>query len=609
MSGFAGIVRLEPSLEGDEADRATIARMAEAIAFRGPDAQQQWRQNGASFAFSLLTTGPAPQAASQPVTLDGNTWLIGDVRCDGRDDLIATLEQHGVLVSRSASSEELVLHFFSRFGADALPRLHGDFSFVIWQVRQRRLQAFRDLTGPRPFFYSLHDGVLLFSNTLQALLSSPNLPRDRDESFLADFLLGNPNFDPAATVWRSVRRLPAGHLLEFSKNALQIRRIAHAPVEEILVLKSEEEYVEEFRRLLNQAVRDQLPDNETTIMLSGGLDSTSIAACAVALRKSNSAGQELKLYSISTDNRPLVDDPEADLAAFAAGFLGVPCQIVHSGEDLPYAGWEDSHDEFPEPVLDPYSKLYLDYYRLVSKNTRVVLTGNGGDEFLRVQGLPYLKYLRQRQGSFAAVMVLGGFLVNQRKLPSLGAGIRSGVLRLFGKKLPSPTYPPWLNRNYEDKFDLRARWSSMNAVPQSPHPFNPKAYAVANDLFVAPLLEFFDATWTCCALEPRNPFLDRRLTRFLLRIPIIPWAMEKHLLRRSQAGILPEKIRQRPKTPLLFDALLVHASSGRWKPSTVLPHDAYVERAVDVTILNKYLSATLDESLYLHLRPVSLARW
>jgi len=72
---------------------------------------------------------------------------------------------------------------------------------------------------------------------------------------------------------------------------------------------------------------------------------------------------------------------------------------------------------------------------------------------------------------------------------------------------------------------------------------------------------------------------------------------------------LPEKIRQRPKTPLLFDALLVHASSGRWKPSTVLPHDAYVERAVDVTILNKYLSATLDESLYLHLRPVSLARW
>jgi len=86
MSGFAGIVRLEPSLESDEADRATIARMAEAIAFRGPDAQQQWRQNGASFAFSLLTTGPAPQAASQPVTLDGNTWLIGDVRCDGRDD-------------------------------------------------------------------------------------------------------------------------------------------------------------------------------------------------------------------------------------------------------------------------------------------------------------------------------------------------------------------------------------------------------------------------------------------------------------------------------------------------------------------------------------------
>ena len=145
MSGFAGIVRLEPSRESAEEDRAAIGRMAAAIAFRGPDALQETHRPGASFAFSLLTTGPAPQAPAQPVTLDGETWLLGDVRCDGRDALIAKLAQHGVSVSPSATSEELVLHFYATFGETSFSDLDGDFSFVLWKPKERRLIAFRDV--------------------------------------------------------------------------------------------------------------------------------------------------------------------------------------------------------------------------------------------------------------------------------------------------------------------------------------------------------------------------------------------------------------------------------------------------------------------------------
>lgn len=87
MSGFAGIVRIEPGAESAEADGSAIELMANAIAFRGPDSLQQTRQQGASFAFSLLKTGPAPQECNQPCTLDGETWFLGDARCDGRDEL------------------------------------------------------------------------------------------------------------------------------------------------------------------------------------------------------------------------------------------------------------------------------------------------------------------------------------------------------------------------------------------------------------------------------------------------------------------------------------------------------------------------------------------
>jgi asparagine synthetase B (glutamine-hydrolysing) len=139
VSGFAGIVRLEPDPESVERDRETIAHMARAIAFRGPDALQQTLQPGASFAFSLLKTGPAPQEPSQPCTLHGETWFLGDVRCDGREELKQKLVQHGVELPASPSSEQLVLQYFAKFGEAGLPDLNGDLSFILWNARERKL--------------------------------------------------------------------------------------------------------------------------------------------------------------------------------------------------------------------------------------------------------------------------------------------------------------------------------------------------------------------------------------------------------------------------------------------------------------------------------------
>ena len=211
MSGFAGIIRLESGVESAEVDRRAIEQMARAIAFRGPDALQQTLQPGASFAFSLLTTGPAPQESSQPCTLDGETWFLGDARCDGREELRRQLEQLGQQIAENATSEQFVLHAFSKFGAAGLPELHGDFSFAFWNPRERKIIAYRDLTGQRPFFYSNHNDVLIFSNTMQAVLSVSSVSRELDEEFIADFLLGDPYHNPNRAVYRDIRRLPPGH--------------------------------------------------------------------------------------------------------------------------------------------------------------------------------------------------------------------------------------------------------------------------------------------------------------------------------------------------------------------------------------------------------------
>ena len=87
MSGYAGIVRTVGTGDATADDARRIEEMAAAIGFRGPDASQVWHHPDVHFCFSLLKTGPAPQAASQPCSFDGRVWLLGDVRLDGRDEV------------------------------------------------------------------------------------------------------------------------------------------------------------------------------------------------------------------------------------------------------------------------------------------------------------------------------------------------------------------------------------------------------------------------------------------------------------------------------------------------------------------------------------------
>lgn len=148
MSGFAGIVRAD----GGTPDIRLVERMAESLAFRGPDAKQVWTRPGAGFCFTLLRTGPSAQATEQPCSLDEKVWLLGDVRLDGREELRQRLEQCGERTSPDASNEELVLGAWRQWAEKNLEVLMGDFSFALWDPRARELWCARSLLGPDPSF-------------------------------------------------------------------------------------------------------------------------------------------------------------------------------------------------------------------------------------------------------------------------------------------------------------------------------------------------------------------------------------------------------------------------------------------------------------------------
>jgi hypothetical protein len=239
----------------------------------------------------------------------------------------------------------------------------------------------------------------------------------------------------------------------------------------------------------------------------------------------------------------------------------------------------------------------------------VVFSGDGGDEVLRLQAAPYLRFLWRRRGAIAPARVLLRWILQHHKLPPLGFGLRSGLLRAIGRSPAEEIFPPWLRPKFETEHDLRRRWVRMSTEMPVPHEANPQAYRVLNSGRFAEVQELCDPLFTGVALETRNPFLDRRLCRFLLRLPLVPWATNKHLLRVAQYGVLPEKIRLRPKTPMVQDSLVHHVKSGDWNP---VPHDSphpALGSIVNWDRLREIISSSSPNSLYVHLRAVAMSRW
>ena len=267
MSGFFGMVRTE----GKAVQQEFLDRIVRSLEFRGPDGTSTWKKDGVGFCFTRLDTGTPRQAPSQPVSLGGRYWLVGEVRLDARRELLAEVRAKGQPAGEEPTDEELLLQCWNIWGEAALQKIAGDFSFALWDAEKQSLCCARDFAGARPFYYAQAPGVFYFSNTLQVLRKVPQISSDPDPFFIRDFLLEGQSNHPERTVWRGVRRLRPGHRLIFSNGTPDLRRFLQLPIEEPLLLKQTEQYLENFRELLERAVADRLPQSKTALYLSGGL--------------------------------------------------------------------------------------------------------------------------------------------------------------------------------------------------------------------------------------------------------------------------------------------------------------------------------------------------
>ncbi len=482
--------------------------------------------------------------------------------------LVAELRGRGRNARIACSDSELLLHAYDAWGEQCLGHLMGDFAFGLWDARRQQLFCACDHFGIRHLYFSQSDSYFVFSNTLDCVRLHPGVSDRLNDAAICDFLLFGLNYDGGTTSFADVQRLPRAHWLRWFANGQEVREYWRPPTDGEIRYKQREEYVEHFKELLKKAVADRIRADSAGILLSGGLDSSSVAAVCKETGKSKGHPRELHAFTVTNENLADTDGPAARTVADA---LRIPIHCSSVSNAPLFEGWGPDGVRWPEPVDSPLASSMLTQFREIAGYAAVLLSGEGCDNLMICEPGQHLRRLwRQRRRTQAALDATKHAVARLRAPDGLRGPLRR-IYRLLSSSVSKPSFPEWLNPDLVEELHLKARWSNpVPGIRWNEHPQHPRGYG---SLFYPQwryMFERQDPAYTRAAVEVRYPFLDLRLVAYLLAIPAMPWFFRKFLLREAMRGRLPEKIRKRPKTPLPRDPV-VEAFRRAQKPVLLKP--------------------------------------
>lgn len=605
MSGIIGIL----NLDGSPVDRRQLERLTQSLVGRGPDRTSTWLSGPVGLGHTLLKTTVDSSPDDQPKNLGGRAWITADARIDERDVLMDHLDAHEGTRPCDVTDAELILKAYHTWGVDCVDYLLGDFVFAIWDQERERLFCARDHFGVKPFFYSKRGKTLLFSNTLNCLRAHPEVSRELNDLAVADFLIAGTNQDPETTSFAQIQRLPPAMSLVSMPSDAEIRTHRYWALEpkETLEYKRPGEYVEHFSALLRAAVKDRLRVDHLGVLMSGGLDSTSVAVTAHEVLSRESEGFELGGWTFVYN--PLIPDEERDYAERVAKEVGFPIKLLQGGNYELYRGGAGTRYCPPEPTDAPLAASFFEQFSPDEDYPRVILTGQGGDPAL----LPSRAYLAQYAKTLRFDRIFSDigryWLTHGRRPPLYLRYLLSKTLRNGSE----PTaLPRWLSRDLVGRLRLQEVWMERDREGQPNEGARPEALANMSLPFWASLFECYDAGATSFMTELRHPYFDLRLLDFLLALPTVPWCIDKHILREAMRGRLPETVRRRRKSPLSGFPEYEKLREGSTNPTQIVTATPSLTRFVDVDRfldIARYPERLRPSEYTLVTRPLSLAVW
>jgi len=552
MCGIFGRVFAEP-LSGQALDkqRRLATRAADSLRHRGPDDFGLWANSRCVLSHRRLKVLDLTDRAAQPMTTsDGSVVLVFNGEIYNHRALRRTLESSGYQF-RSTGDTEVVLAAYRQWGDDCIRHLDGMFALALWDNSRHRLFMARDRVGKKPLFYHVApDGTLTFGSEIKAL-SVAGVPLKVQLRGLASFM--NRGFVPfPETIYEGICELrPACHV------AIQHGQVTEQqpywrPTFRSGPAHSFPSVVRDVRRLVTQAVQRRLvSDVPVGLFLSGGIDSTVIAALAVKL-----AGP-IETFTLGFEQNP--DFDERRMARITANRLGTRHHEMVLGPNAlnRIPALIRLHDM---PFVDSSALATHGVAELASDHATVLLGGDGGDEI-------FGGYQRMWAAARSETIPQSLRAILSQALSFLPVGTPRSLrsrLRRFGDALPLPLLDrlqAWQNpaRLRSDQF-LRSRIlqdtqpdharldpdfleTSDDALDQV-MAFNFSTY-LPHDLLVKA-----DRCTMAWGLELRSPLLDTAVISHLARVPgtyKFCCGVTKPLLRLAFADLIPPSLLLLPK--------------------------------------------------------------
>jgi asparagine synthase (glutamine-hydrolysing) len=543
MCGFVGL----KSLGGQGVPIELIRRMVAHLARRGPDDAGEYVEHELGFGFRRLSILDLTNAAHQPMEApDGSAVLVFNGQIFNYVELREELRSLGHQF-RSTGDTEVLLHAYLQWGYGCLPRLNGEWAFLVWDRRTRMLFGARDRMGIKPMYRLQTNGFAGWASEIKALLELPGYRPAVNWSVARAYLRHGRMDHSVDTFFQGIQAVRPGHAFVVKPDGGE-RNWAYWTVPDEQAGSDSPDLAEEFAELFEDAVRLRLrSDVPLGVCLSGGLDSTAIV-CAAARAQPES-------ISVFSYQHPAFDERR-----FISATVARTGARLHSLEADHAELWDladqvvRAHDE---PVHTLTAMVGYELMRMIAGcGIRVILNGQGSDEVLA----GYDSYF---QDAWFATMRSGRPLDAWREIRRYasvhgggsGALLWQTVRRVIQAGLRRAAPYRRLVHEYHQAQDLRTGWFVGPVAPPSevssalPATL-PEVLREATTTFPLPLyLRIEDRNSMAHSVEARLPFLDYRLVEFAFRV-VSEWkirgAWNKVLLREAMRGRIPEIVRTRP---------------------------------------------------------------
>ncbi len=535
-----------------------LKKMTDAIAHRGPDGENQWSNsaNTVHLGHRRLSIIDLTNAAAQPMQYADRYQVLHNGEIYNYLEIRSFLLNKGYSFT-SQSDTEVILAAYDFWKEKCLQQFDGMFAFAIWDEKEQKLFAARDRFGEKPFYYYEDEKHFIFASEMKALWAI-GIEKQVDNKMLLNYItLGHVQncIDKEQTFFEDIYTLPPAHYLTYIPASNQLSKVSRywSLNKEFKIDISSSYAVEKFTELFNTSVKRRLrSDVSLGTCLSGGLDSSTIAATIKLLQQSNngsSALGTLQTFSavfpgFKNDESSFIDLVTKDLNIQNHRVTPTAHDLINDFEKLCY------HQEEPFSSSGIFAQ-YKVFELAKEKQVKVLLDGQGADEILA----GYPKYIHWYLQEVLSRHKLGATQIERSLFRKNSQPFHWDIKNILAAFLPSHAAMQLEKREYKktithpfihpDFLSMLKHQEWVGIHKPIVTKLNDILHFHTTEMGLEELLRFADRNSMAHGREVRLPFLNHELVEFVFSLPAqlkMHEGWPKYLLRKAMEKKLPAEI-------------------------------------------------------------------